>query len=115
MGELVHPPTVPSTGLALYRTPRFPGTFALVHHRSHEDAKNGVVASVLIIPAMAEEQRVWAQQQEPSWSTVRGLCPFSALHVKVSLRHFQDAVRNLTPSVPMEELRRYAQLATEYQ
>jgi len=46
---------------------------------------------------------------------VAPLCPFSALRIKVGWRHFQEALQNLKPSVPAEDLLRYEQLAAEYQ
>lgn len=48
-------------------------------------------------------------------AVVRGFCPMSALHVRVGWRHFQEALCQLQPSVPAEDLKRYEQLAREYQ
>jgi len=48
-------------------------------------------------------------------TAVRSFCPLRGLHVQVGWRHFQEALRQLQPSVPCEDLQRYEQLAKEYQ
>lgn len=46
---------------------------------------------------------------------VCAMCPSDALQTRVGLPHFQEALRQLQPSVPFEDLQRYEQLAKEYQ
>ncbi|CAE7591393.1 pex6, partial [Symbiodinium necroappetens] len=59
-----------------------------------------------------------ARPQGSDASTLKMLSGFDLLHplqVRVGLRHFQQALSNLQPSVPLEDLQRYEQLRAEYQ
>ncbi|CAJ1384513.1 unnamed protein product, partial [Effrenium voratum] len=51
----------------------------------------------------------------PALKMVRGFSVLQPLLVRVAARHFQEALSNLQPSVPLEDLQRYEQLRGEYQ
>jgi len=57
----------------------------------------------------------WANGSIVACSSVSTFCPFAALKVQVGLKHFQDALAQLQPSVSMEDLKHYEQLQAEHQ
>eukprot|EP00927_Polykrikos_kofoidii_P035789 TRINITY_DN30318_c0_g1_i1.p1 TRINITY_DN30318_c0_g1~~TRINITY_DN30318_c0_g1_i1.p1 ORF type:complete len:706 (+),score=136.29 TRINITY_DN30318_c0_g1_i1:143-2119(+) len=123
-------------GLALYRCKQLRGAHALVHH-GHQgrvavvaggvnghtaiDAATsnpglvGASGGVLLLPVgpRAANLGAWVPPGD-SWSTVQGVCPFSLLRVRVCWVHFQEALRQLQPSVSVEDLKNYQQLAGEF-
>eukprot|EP00928_Gymnodinium_smaydae_P089039 TRINITY_DN73045_c0_g1_i1.p1 TRINITY_DN73045_c0_g1~~TRINITY_DN73045_c0_g1_i1.p1 ORF type:complete len:1058 (-),score=109.66 TRINITY_DN73045_c0_g1_i1:15-3149(-) len=126
--ELVHPVTSQTSarggvsrhhqsgGLALHRCISDSSTYVLMKHRS--DGQGGGVAAFVIFCAQSGQVDVQLIQK---WklcgltpSVVRGVSPLTALKVVVGLRHFQEALRSLKPSISVEELRRYEKLAEEY-
>jgi len=121
-------------GLSLYQLHKDAGSFLLVHRKAGE--KENVVSLASRPTSKGDPSFVAGAGVEVSgsngsapqcarccsWlgtmagcSVVRDVSPSNALIVRVGLRHFQESLRQLQPSVPMEDLQRYEQLAREYQ
>eukprot|EP00929_Paragymnodinium_shiwhaense_P078736 TRINITY_DN40833_c0_g1_i1.p1 TRINITY_DN40833_c0_g1~~TRINITY_DN40833_c0_g1_i1.p1 ORF type:complete len:1006 (-),score=247.84 TRINITY_DN40833_c0_g1_i1:297-3314(-) len=106
-----------STKLALHRCRQRPQVYAFIHSEGAADASGEKHTErhggVLLVPA--GEEAPASLTKAGDWTTIGGLCPFTALRVRVGLRHFQEALRQLQPSVPVEDLQKYQQLQAEYQ
>merc|ERR1712187_91793 len=92
---------------------------------AHSSNADGPVASVIFGSKGSEVEAAWqtfcSTSCVPAIKTVtcaaaaHGLSPLTALHVRVGWKHFREALNQLQPSVSMEDLERYEQLAKEYQ
>jgi len=96
-------PPAGTGGLVLYRTTQH----VIISQRPEGDV-------ALILGSMPEAlPRPWASRVRDHHMVQ--LDVFDALKIRVNLRHFQEALRNLQPSVPMEDLQHYEKLQREHQ
>lgn len=118
-------------GLLLFQGgPQFRSAFVLVHNMkagSKLGSADFFHHTYSLPNAAADESNVlagaWKEFCETSLpaagamncAVVHNLCPWTALDVRVGWRHFQEALTHMQPSVSLEDLERYEQLAREYQ
>ncbi|CAK9044070.1 Peroxisomal biogenesis factor 6 (Peroxin-6) [Durusdinium trenchii] len=113
-----------TSGLVLYGSQQCEA-FVLAHHTGTLDRSFRDVSAAVGLLLSQDSAADIAQRASFALAERTLTCPdrlarscfsmLEALQVRVGQRHFQEALSNLQPSVPMEDLHRYEKLRGEYQ
>eukprot|EP00933_Yihiella_yeosuensis_P066912 TRINITY_DN7143_c0_g1_i3.p1 TRINITY_DN7143_c0_g1~~TRINITY_DN7143_c0_g1_i3.p1 ORF type:complete len:311 (-),score=56.54 TRINITY_DN7143_c0_g1_i3:203-1135(-) len=118
-----------SAGVVLYGCPEHRRAFVMAHHTGGRGDFRDISAAVLFEERAPEGPMLGSTSTDlenllGSWKAHtqcaatlwrQSIDLLRPLRIRVGSRHFKEALSQLQPSVPMEDLNRYEQLRAEYQ